>query len=1098
MRTAVEFWLAAEGGGAGKPRWVRLGKARPSGERGWFSVDLRGSRSDAEQLGALRFAGGDDPDKGACTPLEVVQEGQILRVRVPEFVDPAERFLWLHRQPPTYLLTRLRDEIAAMSDPGLAHDLAMGHLAGPPSVLPDIAGFTAEQREAYASCFAPGVRLVWGPPGTGKTRVLTEAISDLVASRKRVLLVSSTNIAVDNALAGVVRHRSHRTGDLVRVGPPHLREVAANPDIALAHLTSKRLLDVEERRLNLQRRLLALRLNVERLAAAEEKIQGFDLGKYERILAMIIVSAEIPSIANRLATARRCTADLSQSLSRSQASLAAAERDWAGSAQDRSIFARIESLQNEVLETESSVDRIGVQLLIAREKLDQAEMAFTATQLQPLLKRLTSLRASRTAKSTLDDERQRVSDLEARQRQAKELLARFRASSDLEIRRLAESVALSREEISARAQAVKASRATFEERQAAHQQAAAEEKTLQSALLAAEANPRASNEEVSLVDNADQLGLPDRYAEMLVLRHQVAIEARQREQLEKQHADVQEEFDKLRKDAEGEIIREARVVATTLARLRTNKALLEGPYDVVLVDEVGAATIPEVLLAVSRAKQSAVLLGDFMQLGAVLPTKVAKEDRPDVKRWLRTDVFGLCGITTANDAYIHHGCTMLDTQHRFGPEVMSLANEIAYDGLLKPGQGIHPRDPREDPEIVLINTDGLDDLSLVHATGAMKGWWPAGALLSRVIAEYHQARGEDVGVVTPYADQTDATLEAMRDLEKSDALSTEVGTAHRFQGREFSVVIFDLVEDSYDDRWMAIAHNGTTPYARDGLRLFNVALTRTKTRLYLIGSRAKIARAKPGTPLSRVAVRLGTRIRTVRAETLISATVANHQASPELGPFGRDLADILAQHVRVADIEGERQFYTELSAHLDSAQKTIWIWAAWTTNRMKTVLPLLSDAVARGVKITVFVRDPSDGIQGRPDSQAFMTALRATVQKVIEVHKLHQKIIVIDEHTVLFGSLNALSQHQSREVMLVMEGSHFARKLLEHERAEDLSQPMPSCGQCGGSSLDLRRKSNGDWYWRCYTPTKVIPPGKSKAPACGWKQTIPMGRRTGT
>jgi hypothetical protein len=67
-----------------------------------------------------------------------------------------------------------------------------------------------------------GLRLVWGPPGTGKTMVLRRAIDDLVRAGKRVLLVSSTNVAVDNALAGVIDDLKPRKGTLVRVGTPHL------------------------------------------------------------------------------------------------------------------------------------------------------------------------------------------------------------------------------------------------------------------------------------------------------------------------------------------------------------------------------------------------------------------------------------------------------------------------------------------------------------------------------------------------------------------------------------------------------------------------------------------------------------------------------------------------------------------------------------------------------------------------------------------------------------------------------------------------------------------------------------------------------------
>jgi superfamily I DNA and/or RNA helicase len=230
------------------------------------------------------------------------------------------------------------------------------------------------------------------------------------------------------------------------------------------------------------------------------------------------------------------------------------------------------------------------------------------------------------------------------------------------------------------------------------------------------------------------------------------------------------------------------VIATTLARLRTSKALMDGPYDVVLVDEVGAANLPEILLAVSRAKRTAVLLGDFLQLSPITNTQVEDAKRPDVQRWLGQNVFEHCGIATAHDANGHEGCTVLDAQHRFGPEIMRLANAIAYDGVLKPGRNTRPHDD-DDPEIVLIDTDGLEDLATVRSVGRHSGWWPAGALLSRVLADYHQRRGELTGIITPYRPQANATLEALRDHEAGTGAVTEVGTAHRFQGREFPVVV---------------------------------------------------------------------------------------------------------------------------------------------------------------------------------------------------------------------------------------------------------------------------------------------------------------------
>jgi phosphatidylserine/phosphatidylglycerophosphate/cardiolipin synthase-like enzyme len=119
----------------------------------------------------------------------------------------------------------------------------------------------------------------------------------------------------------------------------------------------------------------------------------------------------------------------------------------------------------------------------------------------------------------------------------------------------------------------------------------------------------------------------------------------------------------------------------------------------------------------------------------------------------------------------------------------------------------------------------------------------------------------------------------------------------------------------------------------------------------------------------------------------------------------------------------------------------------------------------------VFVRDPSDQLQQNPRFTEALVALRKVVPNVVEMHKIHQKVVVIDEHTVMLGSLNALSQSpsQTREVMITMRGHHWARKLLTDLHAEEFSKP-PCCEACQGQQVDLRRASDASWYWRCYNP----------------------------
>ncbi|MEQ1508371.1 MAG: AAA domain-containing protein, partial [Myxococcota bacterium] len=73
----------------------------------------------------------------------------------------------------------------------------------------------AQRRAAHAALGSPDLTLVWGPPGTGKTRVLAHVLAALVADGDRPWALADSNAAVDHlALAAVGLGL-----DVVRIGP---------------------------------------------------------------------------------------------------------------------------------------------------------------------------------------------------------------------------------------------------------------------------------------------------------------------------------------------------------------------------------------------------------------------------------------------------------------------------------------------------------------------------------------------------------------------------------------------------------------------------------------------------------------------------------------------------------------------------------------------------------------------------------------------------------------------------------------------------------------------------------------------------------------
>jgi hypothetical protein len=1070
----LQEWIAALGGDQGRQRWQRVGTARPTGEPGVYVVDIRGSDLTADQTDNLRLAGPDGVSGQTGFPvMETTIDGEFIRLRVAEFAAPAQPYLWRQRQQPTFLVTTLREGLSSLADPGLANLLARGELGGVPGSVTPPPGLLPAQEKAYEACLGTGLWLVWGPPGTGKTRVLRSAVGDLMAVGKRILLVSGTNIAVDNALLGVLRERRHKQGDVVRVGPPQLREIADDPQVCLPLMVRARLADVERRRRAAAMDLLEMKGRRERLNGMEARLAGFDLAAYS---AAVTLLAEPECSPPRVgSTLTQCEMDAKNGLrviEDARRELKAATGAAAEADPVRPLWTEIERREAELAEVEKAARQSEARALVAKGAHDTAEGEIEALRQPDGKVRWRDRGAFKDAESRLDEALSRYEPLQAAAVEARRIAREFRHDAEPAIANLAASAPLSRDEIRRRDTGVAQAKMRVrevEQDQSATLNRLTELRVALAAALAAE----------ELVAVCTQRGWPDMYAHATALRTEIAQDNTRRHAVEEHHTELQDQYEKLARDAQGEIIRTARLVATTLARFRTVKAVLDGPYDVVLIDEVGAATLPEVLLAVAKASQCAVLLGDFMQLGPILPPKLENSDRTDIQRWLVTDPFRHCGISTLAEATSHPACLVLDTQHRFGPQIMRLANLVAYDGLLKAGRAVRNHSA-DDPEIVLVDTDYLHELAEVRRVSPNAGWWAAGLLLARALVELHHEYGETTGVVTPYRVQAEVTLEALRDVEPDGRSLAEVGTAHRFQGREFPVVVFDTVEPWHGGGlWIGQASRrpGSNSWLQSGVRLFNVATTRVQHRLYVIVSRRRVLSAKPGTALAHLGVLLDDRqVRTLSAASLITPP---EWEPPRLGLEGARLAEVLARHVTITDVHDERSFYEQFAQLISQAQNSIWLWSAWVASRVRTLLPLLQAAVDRGVRVTIFVRDPSDPLQKKEHFTEALAALRAVIPHVVEVNVTHEKVIVIDDHTVMMGSLNALSQHRSREVMITMRGHHWARRLLTHLHAEEFSKP-PRCGACKGQQIDLRRSgSTGPWYWHCYN--KACPErGKGK------------------
>lgn len=81
----------------------------------------------------------------------------------------------------------------------------------------------ASQASAIYKSFSSSLAVIWGPPGTGKTRTIARAVEAHLNAGRRVLLVSHANTAVDAALEAIAEQLAdtfYSQGKIIRLGLP--------------------------------------------------------------------------------------------------------------------------------------------------------------------------------------------------------------------------------------------------------------------------------------------------------------------------------------------------------------------------------------------------------------------------------------------------------------------------------------------------------------------------------------------------------------------------------------------------------------------------------------------------------------------------------------------------------------------------------------------------------------------------------------------------------------------------------------------------------------------------------------------------------------
>jgi hypothetical protein len=294
--------------------------------------------------------------------------------------------------------------------------------------------------------------------------------------------------------------------------------------------------------------------------------------------------------------------------------------------------------------------------------------------------------------------------------------------------------------------------------------------------------------------------------------------------------------------ASARVLAQADVVLTTFARLTLREDLWSLRYQSLFVDEASTAPLPYMFAGACLASDRAVAVGDFQQLPSVVMSTGA-----EATRWLSRDIFRQSGSIDPEAGRLLPDprddlCAMLTEQYRMAPEIRELVSELFYGGRLTDAPSLAGRQA-DTPPLVLVDTEALGPV-VERAEGSR-----ANAVHVEVLVQLLELLGRqgvsDVGVVTPYRLQARNIIRQVRSrLGRSAPSGLEVATIHRFQGREKTAVILDTVDAPPGGSWFLNERRNP-----DFPRLLNVALSRSRESLILVGTAAGLEKTLPSEAL---------------------------------------------------------------------------------------------------------------------------------------------------------------------------------------------------------------------------------------------------------
>ena len=540
------------------------------------------------------------------------------------------------------------------------------------------------------------------------------------------------------------------------------------------------------------------------------------------------------------------------------------------------------------------------------------------------------------------------------------------------------------------------------------------------------------------------------------------------------------EINRKLEEIENTIVNEAKIIGATVTKTYLSPQLFND-FDVVIIDEASMVMLPIVYYVSGLAREKVVISGDFRQLSPIVTS-----EQSVIMELLGEDVFASAGIEKAfNNKESLKRVVMLEYQYRMQSRICDLISPRMYDGRLKTADAIQQEvidlPSPFNADLIIVDTSPIQPFVNKHGTSRYN---LMNALVIRNICRYLRESGfvdgrKRLGVCTPYAAQKELIGRVLDSWNLSDLVDT--GTVHRYQGDEKTAMIIDI-SDSIGERYVGMFSQAEHPQD-NGAKLFNVAVSRAKQSVIFVANLSYLDQKLPAQAFLREILHsVSAKGRVVDVRDVLAMWPIQDELKRLGNPFILDPETLKSGLFRQTD------FDAVCGEDISGAKSSVAIFSGFITpQRVASYESTFRRKRDEGVSIRCVTRPPQrNGSIPEDMGRDALNGLEAMGCIVDTRWDIHQKVVIIDDEIVWFGSLNPLSHTNKTDEMMARIASASAARAVsafmslgshgDPDKAAGLSvvKENPTCSDCGSRTI-YRTGSYGP-FWQCEV-------------GCGWRES---------